>query len=96
LPQLFADERKSLEAVKAGYDEYNSPRQARQMVDDYLHFYNHRRPHQALDYQTPAEEYAHHDTPGGLDIHPTRGQSYVSSHLPSNIHFTTVDILSSY
>jgi len=35
--------------------EYNSPRQARQGIDRYLTFYNYERPHQSLDYCTPAE-----------------------------------------
>ena len=26
-----------------------------QALDHYFHFYNHRRPHQALDYRTPAD-----------------------------------------
>lgn len=37
--------------------EYANPRQARQGLAAYIHFYNHRRLHQALDYATPAEIY---------------------------------------
>lgn len=37
--------------------EYASPRQARSELTDYLRFYNEGRPHQALDYRTPAEVY---------------------------------------
>jgi len=37
--------------------EYGSPRQARQELATYLQFYNERRLHQSLDYQTPAEMY---------------------------------------
>jgi putative transposase len=37
--------------------EYASPREARTGIRDYLDFYNHRRLHQALDYQTPASVY---------------------------------------
>lgn len=38
-------------------NEYSSPRQARQGIQRYLSFYNTERPHQSLDYRTPAEIY---------------------------------------
>jgi putative transposase len=37
--------------------EYASPREARVGLSRYLAFYNHERPYQALNYQTPAEVY---------------------------------------
>ncbi|HEX4208126.1 MAG TPA: IS3 family transposase [Ktedonobacteraceae bacterium] len=37
--------------------DYTSPRETRQALTRYFAFYNHERPHQALDYQTPAEVY---------------------------------------
>jgi putative transposase len=37
--------------------DYASPREARSGLSAYLDFYNHRRLHQALDYQTPASVY---------------------------------------
>ena len=37
--------------------EYVTPRDARQGLARYLHFYNHQRLHQSLDYRTPAEVY---------------------------------------
>ena len=37
--------------------EYNSPREARLGLSRYFDFYNHRRLHQSLRYQTPAEVY---------------------------------------
>jgi len=37
--------------------DYASPREARTNLDEYFTFYNHRRLHQALDYQTPSHIY---------------------------------------
>lgn len=37
--------------------DYASPREARQGLTTYLQFYNEERPHQSLDYRTPAEVY---------------------------------------
>ncbi len=37
--------------------DYASPREARHGLATYFQFYNHERPHQALDYRTPAELY---------------------------------------
>ena len=36
---------------------YNQPKEARASLARYLDLYNHRRPHQALGYRTPAEVY---------------------------------------
>lgn len=38
-------------------NEYEHPRCARQGIEHYLSFYNQERPHQALDYRTPAQVY---------------------------------------
>lgn len=48
---------RSLKYEEVYLHEYTSPRQAREGINKYLHFYNNKRPHQALDYRTPAEEY---------------------------------------
>lgn len=37
--------------------DYASPKEARQSLHDYFEFYNYRRLHQSLDYQTPASIY---------------------------------------
>ena len=37
--------------------DYETPRELRIGLGKYLHKYNYKRPHQALDYQTPAEVY---------------------------------------
>ncbi len=37
--------------------DYATPREARLGLTCYFNFYNHERPHQALDYQTPAQVY---------------------------------------
>jgi putative transposase len=39
--------------------DYASPREARQGLQQYLDFYNYERPHQSLDYCTPAEVHFH-------------------------------------
>jgi putative transposase len=38
-------------------NDYSSPREAYQGLQRYFHFYNFVRPHQALEYQTPAQMY---------------------------------------
>jgi putative transposase len=48
--------------------EYSSPREARQSLGNYIEFYNHDRPHQALDYQTPAAVYSRIATTGGGNL----------------------------
>lgn len=45
-------------------NDYRSPREARQGLTHYFSFYNYQRPHQALNYYTPAEIYSQ---PGLLD-----------------------------
>lgn len=37
--------------------DYETPRDARKNLSQFLHFYNHERPHQSLDYRTPASVY---------------------------------------
>jgi putative transposase len=37
--------------------DYTSPKEARQQIDQYFHFYNQQRPHQALNYQVPEQVY---------------------------------------
>jgi putative transposase len=37
--------------------DYATPREARQGLTHYFEFYDHERPHQALDYRTPADVY---------------------------------------
>jgi len=46
--------------------DYDSPKDARQGLTRYLDFYNYERPHQSLDYRTPAEVYYNHG-----DVHDT-------------------------
>ena len=38
-------------------NEYRTPLEAHQRIKQYFHFYNHQRPHQSLNYLTPAEVY---------------------------------------
>ena len=48
---------RSLKYEEVYLHEYTSPRAAREGIDKYLNFYNTQRPHQALNYLTPAEVY---------------------------------------
>jgi putative transposase len=49
---------RSLKYEEVYLHDYETPRQARHGLAAYLTFYNQKRLHQSLDYQTPAEVYA--------------------------------------
>jgi len=49
---------RSIKYEEVYLNDYASPREARQGIGHYLTFYNHERPHQSLDYRTPAEVYS--------------------------------------
>jgi putative transposase len=49
---------RSLKYEEVYLNDYANPREARQGIGHYLDFYNYERPHQSLDYFTPAEVYA--------------------------------------
>ncbi|WP_342397860.1 integrase core domain-containing protein [Candidatus Chlorohelix sp.] len=36
-------------------NEFESPKEARQVIGEYIRFYNEQRPHQSLSYRTPSE-----------------------------------------
>jgi putative transposase len=48
---------RSLKYEEVYLKDYGKPRVARSNIRDYMDFYNHERPHQSLDYQTPASIY---------------------------------------
>lgn len=48
---------RSLKYEEVYLHEFMTPRQAREGIRNYLDFYNTGRPHQALNYKTPAETY---------------------------------------
>lgn len=54
---------RSIKYEEVYLNEYANPRQARQGLSAYIHFYNHQRVHQALDYATPAEIHFGHLLP---------------------------------
>ncbi len=46
---------RSLKYEEVYLHAYESTKQARESIARWINFYNHQRPHQALDYRTPAE-----------------------------------------
>lgn len=48
---------RSLKVELIYINEYNSPRELRQAIGDYIHSYNTDRPHESLDYQYPSDLY---------------------------------------
>lgn len=48
---------RSLKYEEVYLKEYQSPREARISIGDYMTFYNYKRLHQSLDYKTPASVY---------------------------------------
>ncbi len=46
---------RSLKYEEVYLKDYQSPKEARKGISQYLDFYNHERLHQSLNYQTPAE-----------------------------------------
>lgn len=48
---------RSLKYEEVYLKDYQSPREARQSIGDYMEFYNYKRFHQSLKYQTPANVY---------------------------------------
>lgn len=48
---------RSLKYEEVYLRDYAMVTEARRGIGDWFEFYNHRRPHQALDYRTPAEVY---------------------------------------
>jgi putative transposase len=48
---------RSLKVEDIYLKDYQTPLEAYEGIKEYFHFYNHERPHQSLNYQTPAEVY---------------------------------------
>lgn len=56
--------------------EYPTPKEARQSLGQYIGFYNQERPHQALEYQTPAAVYRRIATTKGGNLTLENGFSW--------------------
>src|SRR5699024_5139166 len=48
---------RSLKYEEVYLKDYDTPRVARSNINDYMDIYNHNRPHQSLNYETPASVY---------------------------------------
>lgn len=48
---------RSLKQEKVYLEDFRTVKEAKTGIADYFEYYNHRRPHQSLDYKTPAEVY---------------------------------------
>ena len=48
---------RSLKSEWLKVEEYETPRQLRALIDEYVRKYNNRRTHESLDYETPASWY---------------------------------------
>jgi putative transposase len=62
---------RSLKYEEVYLNEYKNPREGRTRVNRYLERYNHERPHQAPDYQTPAEVHFQHTQAVGEEPTPS-------------------------
>lgn len=51
---------RSIKYEEVYLNDYANPKEARRGLAEYLHFYDYHRPHQALNYQTPAAVYHGH------------------------------------
>lgn len=48
---------RSVKQEKVYLEDFKTVKEAKTGIADYFEYYNHRRPHQSLDYKTPAEVY---------------------------------------
>lgn len=63
---------------RPGVHRFESQQHATRVVGDWIQFYNHRRPHQALGMKTPAEAYAL------IDGQPWTAPAYDALEIPRN------------
>ncbi len=61
--EYLAQQAIELEAEEVYLNDYQTPREARIGLTNYFEFYNYHRPHQSLQYQTPAEVYITGENP---------------------------------
>lgn len=54
---------RSLKYEEVYLKDYGAPREARYGIADYIRFYNNDRPHQSLNYTTPARVYSRKESP---------------------------------
>ncbi len=82
---------RSLKYEEVYLHDYANPREARCRLSDYLAFYNYERPHQALNYLTPARVYYGKEALPLISTHSTMVAAHVSA-LPSTLLTTQPSI----
>ena len=78
-----AQDERSVKYEEVYLYDYANPREGRQGLTRYFDFYNHERPHQALDYRTPAQVYcgkagSRHSSTTPLTVNATNAVNLLS------------------
>jgi len=85
-PRIFTERLwRSLKYEEIYIRDYQCVSEGRRGIDYYFNFYNHERPHQSLNYMTPAEVYFQRSGEGGKRTMPTSLSSKTSNFRPQSV-----------